>query len=121
LHAAGRVDPTWATATEHTTTAISAGLVASVPRGTPFRQRFPKPRQLPAITLVGLTGLGGDLAYATASQHGALTSVSAISSLYPITTIALSIVIQHHRPERTQAFGIVLALIGAATLGAATP
>lgn len=46
--------------------------------------------------------------------------VSALSSLYPLTTIALGITIQHQRPTRPQTLGIVLALIGAALLGTAT-
>ena len=46
--------------------------------------------------------------------------VSALSSLYTLTTIALGITIQHQRPTRPQTLGIVLALTGAALLGTAT-
>ena len=60
------------------------------------------------------------LAYARASQHGALSVVSAVSSLYPVTTIALGVAIQRQRPNRMQVAGIILALLGAAVLGAAT-
>jgi drug/metabolite transporter (DMT)-like permease len=60
------------------------------------------------------------LAYAFASQHGALSVTSAVSSLYPVTTIALGVVIQRQRPSRVQAAGIGLALLGAAVLGSAS-
>jgi drug/metabolite transporter (DMT)-like permease len=119
FHAAGRGDPYWATATEHASTAASAGLIAAVAgRGRP-RDQLPKPGQLPALALVALTGVGGDLAYAAASRQEALSIVSAISSLYPIATIALGMLLQSRKPGRLQAIGIILALIGAVALGAA--
>jgi drug/metabolite transporter (DMT)-like permease len=75
---------------------------------------------MPGLTLVALSGAGGDLAYASASQHGALSVVAAVSSLYPVTTIALGIAAQGQRPNRLQVAGIVLALAGAVVLGTAT-
>ena len=44
--------------------------------------------QLPKLAVVALGGAGGDLAYAVASG-GALSVVSAASSLYLLATIAL--------------------------------
>jgi drug/metabolite transporter (DMT)-like permease len=155
FHAAGRIDPYWATATEHASTALSAGLIALVTssgtlgagtpgagtpgggtpgggtpgggtrgggthRGGGLRSRLPQSGQVPALALVAVTGVGGDLAYAAASGHGALSVVSALSSLYPITTITLGMLIQRHRPSRVHTIGIVLALVGAVALGAAT-
>jgi drug/metabolite transporter (DMT)-like permease len=120
FHAAGRVDPVWATATEHASTGVSAGLIALATSGGPRRRRLPQRRQLPALILIGLAGAGGDVAYAAASHHGALSIVSALSSLYPITTITLGLALQHHRLGRIQSIGILLALVGAAVLGAAT-
>jgi len=46
--------------------------------------------------------------------------LSAVSSLYPVATIALGIGIQRKRPNLIQAAGITLALAGAALLGAAS-
>ena len=54
------------------------------------------------------------------THGGALSIVSAISSLYPVTTIALGRLLQGQRATRTQLAGIVLALGGAALLGAST-
>ena len=120
LHAAGRVDPYWATAVEHASTTLSAGLVALVASGEALRRRLPGRGQLVPMALIALGGSAGDLAYAAAGRHGALSVVSAVSSLYPVTTIALGVMIQRRRPGRVQALGIVIALAGAVLLGAAT-
>ena len=64
-------------------------------------------------------GVGGDLAYTGASHLGGLSVVSAIASLYPVTTIALARVLRRQRATHIQLIGIILALGGAAVLGAA--
>jgi hypothetical protein len=61
--------------------------------------------QLPKLAVVALGGAGGDLAYAVASG-GALSVVSAASSLYPLATIALGVALQGQRPTRVQLAGI---------------
>jgi drug/metabolite transporter (DMT)-like permease len=81
---------------------------------------LPRLAEIPVLSLVAFAGAGGDLAYATASQGGALTVLSAVSSLYPVATIALGVFIRRLRPTRIQVAGITLALIGAAVLGFAT-
>jgi len=120
FHAAGRLDPYWATATEHASTCISAGLVGLIGVRGRVRQLVPRRRQLPMLALVATVGVGGDLAYAGASRLGALSIVSAISSLYPVTTIALARVLQDLRATRLQLVGTILALGGAVLLGAST-
>lgn len=122
LHASGRLDPYWATFTEHLSTALSAGLIAIVcqhrsPRQS--RRNLPGLGQLPGLAIIAVAGLGGDLAYAVGSGHGALSIVAAISSLYPITTIALGLLLKGARPTGVQLAGITLALLGAALLSAA--
>jgi drug/metabolite transporter (DMT)-like permease len=117
FHAAGRVDPYWATALEHASTAVSAAVIALALTGRSLRQHLPDRAQLRGLALVAAVGVGGDLAYAAASQKGALSIVSAISSLYPLTTVALGVVIQRQRAGRVQAAGILLALTGAIALG----
>jgi drug/metabolite transporter (DMT)-like permease len=132
FRAAGQLDPYWATAVEHASTALCAVLIACAgsrgsrrrppqrPQSGPRRRRLPELTQVPGLALVAFAGVAGDLAYAGASQHGALSVVSAVSSLYPVTTIALGVAIQRQRPNRMQVAGIILALAGAAVLGSAT-
>lgn len=120
LHAAGRLDPYWATAAEHLSTSLSAGLVAVIGTRRPARRILPRRSQLPPLALVAAVGVGGDLAYVTASHTGTLSIVSALSSLYPVTTIALGRLLQGQRATGIQLVGISLALGGAALLGAAT-
>lgn len=120
LHAAGRVDPAWATAVEHLSTGLTAGLAARVATRRPVRDVLPTRAQLRPLALVAVVGVGGDLAYATASRHGALSIVSALASLYPLTTIVLARLLRRHRATRVQTIGVVLSLCGAALLGAAT-
>ena len=120
LHAAGRVDPYWATTTEHVSTALSAGLVVAFRQRARLRQSLPCRDQLPTLALVATAGVGGDVAYAAASHHGALSVVSAISSLYPVTTIALGRLVRDQRATHIQLLGITVALLGAVVLGVAT-
>lgn len=122
LHAASRLDPYWATFTEHVSTALSAGLIA-VTRERASRGREPRRsplgrRRLARLAIIAATGLGGDLAYANASGQGTLSIVAAISSLYPITTIALALLLTGTRPTRLQLTGVTLALLGATLLSA---
>jgi drug/metabolite transporter (DMT)-like permease len=120
FRAAGRVDPYWATAVEHASTGLCAILVELAVSRRPLRGRLPRLPQVRGLALVAVAGVAGDLAYAGASQHGALSVISAVSSLYPVTTIALGVAVQGQRPNRIQVAGIALALIGAAVLGSAT-
>jgi drug/metabolite transporter (DMT)-like permease len=120
FHAAGRLDPYWATATEHISTAVSAGLAALLGNRRSLRHSLPRRPQMPTLALVAIVGVGGDLAYAAASRHGALSIVSAISSLYPLTTVGLARLVRARRPTRIQLLGIAVALLGAILLGAAT-
>lgn len=119
LHAAARLDPYWATAIEHLSTATSAGSVALIGGKGSLRKRLPERGEMPTLAIVAVVGVGGDLAYA-AAHHGPLSVISAISSLYPITTIALGRLLQGHQATKIQLAGISLALGGAALLGAAT-
>lgn len=101
-------------------TCLTAGVAARLGTRRPLRDALPTRAQLPAMVLVAVGGVGGDLAYATASQHGPLSVLSALSSLYPVTTIALARVLGRRRATRLQIVGTILSLCGAALLGAAT-
>jgi drug/metabolite transporter (DMT)-like permease len=56
--------------------------------------------------------------YASASTHGVLGVVAAISTLYPIVTIALARVYLSERVERRQQLGIGLSLCGVVAISA---
>jgi drug/metabolite transporter (DMT)-like permease len=118
FHAAGRLDPYWVTATEHASTAVSAGLAALVASRRSLTAVLPRVAHLPGLGRIAAAGVGGDLAYAAASHRGALSIVAAISSLYPVTTIILGRFLQKRRATRIQLAGITLALLGASVLGA---
>ena len=118
LNGAGQVDPYWAIAVEGLSTFLTAAGVAwFAQRGRP-RVSLPDRTRWPMLVLVGALGVAGDLAYAAAAQHGALSIISAISSLYPIPTIALGRLLQGRRATAVQLVGAALALFGAALLGA---
>jgi len=120
LHAAGRVDPLWATFTEHASTAVSAALAALVSRRRSPAQVLGLTGQMRLLLLIATVGVGGDLAYTAASTGGAVSIVAAIASLYPVTTILLGRLLQDQRPTRAQLAGCVVALLGAALLGITT-
>ncbi len=120
LHAAGRVDPYWATTIVDFSTFVPAAVAACAGSGRALPHRLPRPPQLAPLAIAAVGGVGGDLAFAAASGQGALSIVSALSSLYPLTTIALGVAFQRQRPGMRQLAGVAIALAGAALLGAAT-
>jgi drug/metabolite transporter (DMT)-like permease len=120
LHAAGQLDPYWATAIEHVSTSVSAGIAAFAGDRRSLRRRLPGRTSMPELGLVALAGTGGDLAYASASHSGALSIISAIASLYPVATIALGRLLHGQRATRVELAGIVIALTGAVLLGTAS-
>jgi drug/metabolite transporter (DMT)-like permease len=72
------------------------------------------------IAAVGLSDAGADAAFANATRDGALSIVAVLSSLYPVTTIALGAVVLRERPRRVQLAGAGLACLGVAVLAWAT-
>jgi drug/metabolite transporter (DMT)-like permease len=71
---------------------------------------------LPAISFMGgIDGTAGFL-FALASTKGMLSVVSVVSALYPGVTVLLSATFLRERIQRSQAFGVVLALLGIALL-----
>jgi drug/metabolite transporter (DMT)-like permease len=73
---------------------------------------------VPVIASIGLLIIGADAMYASASTHGVLGVVAALSTLYPIVTIALARVYLQERVERRQQLGIALSLCGVAAISA---
>lgn len=69
---------------------------------------------LPAVA--GVLDMGANGCYLWSTRGGELAVVSALTNLYPVTTIVLSIVILHERLTRSQAVGLALAVSAAALL-----
>jgi drug/metabolite transporter (DMT)-like permease len=120
LHAAARLDPYWATAVVHLSTGLSAAAAAVIGTRRPLRSLVPRRELWPKLALIATAGTGGDVGYVLASHGGSLSIVAAISSLYPVSTIALGALFQGRRATAVQLAGIVLGLGGAVVLGAAT-
>ena len=114
LHAAGRLDPYWVTATEHVSAALSAGAGAVVGARRSGPLHPPRRAELPPLGLGAAVGVAGDVAYVAASHRGALSIVAAISSLYPLTTIALARWRRGQPATRLQITGAAVALVAAA-------
>jgi drug/metabolite transporter (DMT)-like permease len=72
------------------------------------------------IAAIGLSDIAADTAYANATHGGALSVVSVLASLYPVTTIALGAIALRQRPAHIQLGGAALACLGAAVLAATT-
>jgi drug/metabolite transporter (DMT)-like permease len=76
------------------------------------RHQFKLERQsLPLVFVAGGMDSLGNLLFALATQMGRLDVGSALSSLYPVTTVLLAMLVLRERLSRTQGIGAVIALI----------
>jgi drug/metabolite transporter (DMT)-like permease len=82
----------------------------SVPRG--FRPH------LIALAAVGILDTGGNVLFAAASEHGLLSVVSVLASLYPVVTILLARLALGERVEFSQDVGVVVTLAGVVLISA---
>jgi drug/metabolite transporter (DMT)-like permease len=84
--------------------------------------RIPRPI-LPALVATAGLDLAGNGLYILATQAGRLDIAATLSSLYPVTTVVLAVVILRERVTRSHLFGIVLAAIAIALIagGSAAP
>lgn len=71
---------------------------------------------LPILLAIGLGDVGANAAMAVASQHGLLSIVAVLSSLYPAVTVLLARAVHDERLERVQEVGVVAALTGVVLL-----
>jgi drug/metabolite transporter (DMT)-like permease len=76
------------------------------------------PRNLRWLVLVGVLDSGANTLYALATDHGLLSLVSVLSSLYPLTTVLLAQALLREHVSRHQKVGIVAALAGVALISA---
>jgi drug/metabolite transporter (DMT)-like permease len=75
--------------------------------------------ELPVVALIGLLDSGANSLFALATQHGYLSIVSVLGSVYPIVTVLLAQVLLRERLSAVQAAGVVAALVGIAIVSAA--
>jgi drug/metabolite transporter (DMT)-like permease len=71
------------------------------------------------LILIGLLDSGANTLYALATDHGLLSLVSPLASLYPLTTVLLAQALLREHVSRHQKYGIALALAGVALISAA--
>ena len=68
--------------------------------------------RLPRVAIPGVLLFAGTLAYSAATREGDLSVVSVLGSLFPIVTVALAFAFFGERLRRTQAAGVVAAILG---------
>lgn len=74
------------------------------------RQAWRADRRLfPAMAGVGVLDMAGNASFILAVQAGALSVAAVLSSLYPVTTVVLAMLVLRERMTRSHAIGIVLA------------
>jgi drug/metabolite transporter (DMT)-like permease len=74
---------------------------------------------LPILVAVGLFDVGANVLLALALNEGFVSLVSVLSSLYPVVTILLAVLVLHEHPGRAQVAGGATALAGVALISAA--
>jgi drug/metabolite transporter (DMT)-like permease len=74
---------------------------------------------LPVLVAVGLFDVGANVLLALALNEGFVSLVSVLSSLYPVVTIVLAVLVLHERAGRAQMAGGATALAGVALISAA--
>jgi drug/metabolite transporter (DMT)-like permease len=70
-----------------------------------------EPSSLPLVFVAGGMDTVGNLLFALATQMGRLDVGSALSSLYPVTTVLLAMLVLRERLSRSQGIGAVIALV----------
>jgi drug/metabolite transporter (DMT)-like permease len=90
---------------------VLAGLIVA------WRQPWrPDRAALPWIVLIGLLDMIGNASFILATQSGQLAIAAVLSSLYPVTTVILAIIVLRERLTRSHVAGIVLTGVGIALI-----
>ena len=96
---------------------VTAALIVTTVRGVP---RMVRGVGLLLALGAGVLDMTANVLYMEAARDGLLSLVSVIAAMYPVSTVALALTIDHERVERSQVFGMVLAAVALAlvSLGA---
>jgi drug/metabolite transporter (DMT)-like permease len=114
MDAASEGEIQWALLFARATSVAVFLAVVALTRPTPV----PRRSEVPVIAFIGLLIIAADAMYATASTKGVLGVVAALSTLYPIVTIALARVYLRELVEPRQRLGIALSLSGVVAISA---
>lgn len=114
MDAASEGEIQWALLFARATSVAAFVVVIAATRPRPV----PRSRDIPVIAVIGILIIAADAMYATASTKGVLGVVAALSTLYPIVTIALARIYLSEEVERRQQLGIALALGGVVAISA---
>jgi drug/metabolite transporter (DMT)-like permease len=115
MHAASRHDFLWASLVFRSTSTSLVWLTVLALRRPP---RGIRPH-LPVLAAIGVFDTGGNVLFAAAAQeHGLLSVVSVLASLYPVVTVLLARTALRERVQRTQEAGVVVTLAGVALVSA---
>jgi drug/metabolite transporter (DMT)-like permease len=68
--------------------------------------------ELPLLAVPGLLLLAGTVLYTVAAEHGQLSHVAVVGSLFPVFTVGLGVALLGERLSRAQAAGVAAALTG---------
>jgi len=91
---------------------VAVGLVVALGRRD---WRLPN-RMLGAAAVVGALDLAGNAFYVLATQAGRLDVAATLSSLYPVTTVVLAVVVLREHVSRSHLVGIVMAAVAIALI-----
>jgi drug/metabolite transporter (DMT)-like permease len=72
----------------------------------------------PKLVGIGLLDMGGNACFILATQAGALAIAAVLSSLYPVVTVLLAILLLREHVTRSHAFGIALTAVAIALIAA---
>ena len=109
MDAAADYDPLWATLVNRVSSLSLACLAVLAFRPS---YRGVVRRDLPVLMSIGVLEILANAAFALAATRGLLSITSILSSLYPVVTVFLALLVLHERLHRTQALGAAAALVG---------
>jgi drug/metabolite transporter (DMT)-like permease len=73
------------------------------------------------IAGLGYLDISANASFAFASQHGDISIVAVLASLYPAVTMMLARQFDHERLDAVRRVGVALAIVGVAVIGATQP
>ncbi len=80
------------------------------------RKQFTPPDGLLLPAGAGLLDMTANGLFLSATRQGDLATVSALTNLYPVTTVVLAVIVLHEHLSRVQTLGLILAVTAAVLL-----